>query len=97
MVVRTDEVKRLIRAIADDPAIIQKLMASSGREEKRSILVEAGLLRSDSAPLSPKDIAVEMEQIFRDEGLIVHIGAPDGRVVEWVGAIAAGAAGAMAA
>ena len=96
---RKDEVKKLIRTIGDDPQLLNSLLRAPGREEKARILNERVTLRRDAnAPaLSPQEIAEEMEQILKDGGLLVHVKAPADRAVEWVGAIATAAAGAMAA
>jgi hypothetical protein len=96
---RTDEVKRLIRAVGDNPQVLRRLIRAQGRDEKRRVLEETGILPRDQPELDPREIAEEMERILRDAGFDgeLNIKAPTSRVVEWVAAIGTAAAGALAA
>jgi hypothetical protein len=94
---RTQEIKKLLRAVADNPELLRGLLTSQGPEDTKRALSDARVLPQGYPEFHPREVAEEIERILRDDGFNVHIKAPEGRVVEWVAAIGTAAAGAMAA
>jgi len=78
-------IKDLINKIHADPNVLDDLLnAGTGRGQK---------LKTHGGGFKRKEVKDEMVALLTASGG----SAPNGRVVEWVGAIAAAAAGAMAA
>jgi hypothetical protein len=101
-------VKDLVRTVGDDPDLVDVLIEANppvgrGRnaaptEARKKLLNEIGVANPDTPALKRPKLAEEIEELLLDaarkEG--AQVGSPE-RLVEWVGAIAAAAAGAMAA
>ncbi len=78
-------IKDLIKKVHADPRLLDDLLdAGPGRGQK---------LKAHGGTFKRKEVRDEMIALLTSSGG----SAPNGRLVEWVGAIAAGAAGAMAA
>jgi hypothetical protein len=91
------QTKELVRKIGDNPALIDQLMAESPAAKKKT-LEAAGIRVGTDRGLSRAELTEDIERILisaaRKEG--AQVGSPE-RLVEWIGAIAGAAAGAMAA
>lgn len=95
---RSEEMKELVRKIGDNPHLVDELMASPTPESKKKKLKDAGVLDASEPAFKRQELTEQIEQLLlaaaQKEG--AQVGSPE-RLVEWVGAIAAAAAGAMAA
>lgn len=96
---RPDEVKKLIRKVGDNPALVDQLLNANNmnRENKKRTIRDAGLQDVADNPPSRQELIQEIEKLLTPSG--AGVGAPGSsqRIVEWIGAIATAAAGAMAA
>ena len=89
--------KEIVRKIGDNPALIDQLLAESSAAAKKKTLEKAGIRFTADQGLSRAAVTEDIERILisaaRKEG--AQVGSPE-RLVEWVGAIAAGVAAALA-
>ena len=93
------DIHRIVVAIGEDPQLLQQLVAACDPIERRNILQARGLLVPGEPGPTAADINADISAVLAPGSPMIGSLPPVGleKPVEWVVAIATGAAGALAA
>jgi hypothetical protein len=87
-------IRRLLAQLERDPGLIDDLLQAGDENKRKDALVRRGHLRREDKP-TKEEIKAEIAILLSTDN--PPPADPGGRVVEWIGAVATGAAGAAAA
>lgn len=91
-----DYAKQVVGAIGANPQLIDELMAAGDQNSKHAVLQKHGILPAGQHGPNRQELVQQIKSLLTS-GATTGTPAPGERAVEWVTAIATGAAGAMAA